>query len=175
MKTPIALAGALAGLALSATACGTTGSTDSSPYGSSAGSPSAAPVAVASPSPAPVDAAQAVVDVGQTSLGQVLVDKAGRTLYLFVADSGASSNCYGQCASYWPPLTTTGKPIVGLGANPTLIGTSQRTDGTTMVTYNGHPLYYFVSDQKAGDVKGQGINGFGGPWYVVSPSGALVR
>jgi predicted lipoprotein with Yx(FWY)xxD motif len=160
MKTPITLAGALSGLALAATACGSYGSS----YGSSAGSPP----------PAPVTAGTAVVDVGQTSLGPILVDKAGRTLYLFLADAGSSSSCYGQCVAYWPPLTTTDKPLVGTGASPALVGTLKRTDGTTMVTYNGHPLYYFVGDKQAGDVKGQGIDGFGGPWYVVSPSGMQV-
>jgi predicted lipoprotein with Yx(FWY)xxD motif len=170
MKTLIGLAGALAGLALAATACGTSGST----YGSPAVSPSQAPTVTGSPSPAPVAPGQAIVDLGQTSLGNVLVDKSGRTLYLFVADTGTSSTCYGPCATYWPPLTTTGIPVVGVGANASLLGTSKRTDGTTMVTYNGHPLYYFSSDNQAGDVKGQGVNGFGGPWYVLGASGNAI-
>ena len=114
------------------------------------------------------------MNVGQTSLGPVLVDKAGRTLYLFRADTGTSSTCYGQCAIYWPPLTTTGAPVVGMGANAALLGTSKRTDGATIVTYNGHPLYYFISDKQAGDVKGQGVDGFGGLWYVLGPNGSAV-
>lgn len=168
MKTPILLAATLAGIALTAAACGTTSSANG--YGSS---PASSPLS-ASPSPVPVAPGTAIVDVGQTSLGSVLVDKAGRTLYLFLADKGTSSACYGQCATYWPPLTTTDKPLVGTGANPSFLGTSVRTDGTTMVTYNGHPLYYFIGDKKAGDVSGQGVNGFGALWFVVSPSGTQI-
>jgi predicted lipoprotein with Yx(FWY)xxD motif len=113
--------------------------------------------------------------VGNTRLGQVLVDGKGRTVYLFVADSGTQSNCNSSaCVQYWPPVLTTGSPQAGPGASASLLGTTTRKDGKTEVTYAGHPLYYFISDAKAGDVTGQGINGFGGPWYVVSPAGMQI-
>jgi len=108
-------------------------------------------------------------------LGQILVDGAGKTIYLFVADTGSSSTCYTTCAQIWPPVLTSGPPQAGTGANASLLGTTTRTDGKTEVTYAGHPLYYFVQDKATGDTTGQGVNGFGGLWWVVSPSGAAVH
>lgn len=105
--------------------------------------------------------------------GQILVDGAGRTLYLFMADTGPKSTCVGSCAIAWPPLTTTGTPqAVGLTA--AMVGQSTRADQTVQVNYGGHPLYYFSHDAKAGDVHGQGVTAFGGTWYVVSPSGTAI-
>jgi len=108
-------------------------------------------------------------------LGQILVDGAGKTLYLFVADSGSSSTCYTSCAQLWPPVLTSGPPQAGTGATASLLGTTTRTDGKTEVTYGGHPLYYFVSDKQAGDATGQGVDSFGALWWVVSASGAAVH
>ncbi len=108
-------------------------------------------------------------------LGQILVDGAGKTLYLFVADTGSSSTCYTTCAQIWPPVLTSGPPQAGTGANASLLGTTTRTDGKMEVTYAGHPLYYFVQDKATGDTTGQGVNGFGGLWWVVSPSGTAVH
>ena len=117
----------------------------------------------------------ATITVAQNAkLGQILVDGNGRTLYLFEADTSSASTCYGSCATYWPPLLTGGPPQAGAGANASLLGTTKRNDGTTEVTYAGHPLYYFIADKKPGDVTGQDINAFGGPWYVVSPSGMQI-
>jgi len=108
-------------------------------------------------------------------LGQILIDGAGMTVYLFVADTGSVSTCYTSCAQIWPPVATSGAPQAGTGATASLLGTSKRTDGKTQVTYAGHPLYYFVNDKKAGDTTGQGVNGFGGLWWVLSPSGAAIH
>ena len=108
-------------------------------------------------------------------LGQILVDGAGKTIYLFVADTGSSSTCYTTCAQIWPPVLTSGPPQAGTGATASLLGTTTRNDGKTEVTYAGHPLYYFVQDKAMGDTTGQGVNGFGGLWWVVSPSGAAVH
>src|SRR3954469_7557653 len=79
-------------------------------------------------------------------LGKIIVDAKGRTLYDFVIDKGTMSVCYGACASLWPPLTTQTKPTAGPGVKAGLIGTTKRTDGTTEVTYAGHPLYYYAPD-----------------------------
>jgi predicted lipoprotein with Yx(FWY)xxD motif len=114
------------------------------------------------------------VAVRDSKLGKILVDGKGRTLYLFEADKGTNSTCYGACAKAWPPLTTTGKPRAGSGVSPALLGTTARTDHTTEVTYKGHPLYYFVSDTKPGDITGQGLNSFGGKWYVLNPKGDKI-
>ena len=108
-----------------------------------------------------------------TSLGKILDDSQGRTLYVFQGDTGTKSNCSGACATNWPPLTSA-NPTVGKGANASMVGTSKRSDGKTQVTYNGHPLYTFAGDSSPGDTSGQGVNAFGGLWYAVSPAGQQV-
>jgi predicted lipoprotein with Yx(FWY)xxD motif len=155
-------AGSIASAALLTAACG-----GSSP---STAAPSPSPSPVASPA-----ATGATVAVATSKLGQILVDGKGITLYLFVADTGTSSTCYTSCATVWPPVVTAGAPQAGAGADAMLLGTTTRTDGKVEVTYAGHPLYYFVQDKAAGDTTGQGVNGFGGLWWVVSPSGAAVH
>jgi predicted lipoprotein with Yx(FWY)xxD motif len=117
----------------------------------------------------------AKVAVAKTSRGRVLVDSRGITLYDFVKDKGGSSTCYGACADYWPPLLTTGKPRAGAGVRAALLGTKRRRDGKLEVTYRGHPLYYFVSDRKPGETTGQGIDEFGAPWWVLSPTGKEIH
>jgi predicted lipoprotein with Yx(FWY)xxD motif len=105
------------------------------------------------------------------SLGKILVDSKGRTLYLFQKDTGTKSTCSGACAAEWPPVTTTNKPTTGDGLTASMVGTTTRSDGTKQVTYSGHPLYLYSGDNAAGDTKGQGLNFFGGLWYAVSTSG----
>jgi predicted lipoprotein with Yx(FWY)xxD motif len=113
----------------------------------------------------------ATVSVANSGVGKILVDSQGRTLYLFAKDSGTKSTCSGGCATAWPPLRASGKPTAGGGAKASLLGTTARSDGKPQVTYDGHPLYGYQGDSKPGDTNGQGINGFGAPWYVLSPSG----
>jgi predicted lipoprotein with Yx(FWY)xxD motif len=108
-----------------------------------------------------------------TEVGEVLVGANGRTLYLFTADEGTKSVCYGECETYWPPLIDD-KPTAGAGLDASLLGTTQRTDGTLQVTYNGHPLYFFAVDESAGDIKGQGYESFDGIWWTVSAAGAEI-
>jgi predicted lipoprotein with Yx(FWY)xxD motif len=108
------------------------------------------------------------------SLGKILVDSQGRTLYLFQADSGTKSACTGACAVAWPPLRASGKSVAGSGISASKLGTTPRSDGKPQVTYNGHPLYRFANDQNPGDANGQGVNAFGGGWFVLSPAGAMV-
>jgi predicted lipoprotein with Yx(FWY)xxD motif len=115
----------------------------------------------------------ATVGVESTSLGKILDDSQGRTLYLFQADKGTKSACFGPCATNWPPLRSA-NPTAGSGANGSMLGTTKRSDGQPQVTYNGHPLYTFKGDSSAGDTSGQGISAFGGLWYVVSPAGQQV-
>jgi predicted lipoprotein with Yx(FWY)xxD motif len=126
-------------------------------------------------SPAPAATGTTIAVATDAKLGQILVDGSGKTVYLFVADTGTASTCYTSCAAIWPPVLTTGAPQAGTAAQASLLGTTMRTDGNTEVTYAGHPLYYFVQDKQAGDTKGQGINGFGGLWWVLKPSGAAVH
>src|SRR5216684_679793 len=147
MHSKLVLTGGLVAAAFIAAACSTTSS--SGLYGAPSSAPSAAPSAA--PVAAPPAASGTAINVGTTGLGQVLVD------------------------SNWPPVLTSGAPVPGTGVNGSLLGTTARADGTTQVTYGGHPLYRFISDKKAGDATGQGVTAFGAPWYVVSPSGALIR
>src|SRR4051812_37030148 len=120
---------------------------------------------------APDTAATTNVQTAQTSLGSVLVDGRGRTLYLFEKDTNNASKCTGSCVSIWPPLTTTGTPQAMGAAQASLIGAVRRADGAMQVTYHGHPLYLYVGDSKAGDVRGQGLNQFGAVWDAVGPAG----
>ena len=113
-----------------------------------------------------------VSDAG--GLGKILVDSQGRTVYLFEKDTGPMSTCSGACATEWPPVTTSGKPTAGDGLSASMLGTTKRSDGTTQVTFNDHPLYRFEGDQKPGDTSGQGLDFFGGKWFVLSPAGDEV-
>ena len=116
----------------------------------------------------------AVVKLGQSNLGRIIVDSHGRTLYLFAHDKHGKSTCYGACASYWPPLITRGKPHANSGARSRLVGTTRRKDGKLQVTYHGHPLYRFSGDTGAGQTTGEGLTDFGGRWYAVSAAGSAV-
>ena len=115
-----------------------------------------------------------VAVAANAKLGQILVEGSGRTLYLFLADKGTASACYGSCAAYWPPLLTSGQPQAGSGVNAALLGTTKRNDGSTEVTYAGHPLYYVVTDHNPGDASGQGVVNFGAAWQVVGPDGKPI-
>jgi predicted lipoprotein with Yx(FWY)xxD motif len=108
-------------------------------------------------------------------LGKIIVDAKGRTLYDFVIDKGTMSVCYGACASLWPPYRTNGKPVAGTGVSAALIGTTKRKDGSSEVTYAGHPLYYYAPDQKRGQITGQALNQFGAPWYALAPNGREIH
>ena len=165
MPSRLLIAGAIASALLAAACGGTSPST-----AAASPSPNPSPSAVASPA-----ATGTTIAVATSKLGQILVDGKGMTVYLFVVDTGTTSNCYTTCATIWPPVLTTGAAQAGAGANASLLGTTTRTDGKIEVTYAGHPLYYFVQDKAAGDSTGQGINGFGGLWWVLSPSGAAIH
>src|SRR4029077_20562329 len=107
-------------------------------------------------------------------LGQVITDGAGDTLYLFKADQGSSSSCYGACASVWPPVTTTGVASTTGPASAGLLATITRSDGTKQLTYGGHPLYRYAGDMQPGQTNGEGLNQFGAEWYAVSANGSVV-
>jgi predicted lipoprotein with Yx(FWY)xxD motif len=124
--------------------------------------------------PSKAAGAAPTVALAPSKFGNILVDGHGRTLYDFVADKTTASTCYGACASLWPPLTVSGVPKAGPRLRASLLGTTKRTEGTTEVTYNGHPLYYFASDTKPGDTTGQDINQFGALWYVLTRNGTEV-
>jgi predicted lipoprotein with Yx(FWY)xxD motif len=120
-------------------------------------------------------ASQATVSTASTTLGSILVDGKGRTLYLFQKDQPNQSACSGACVSAWPVDPSSGTPKAGSGVKASLLSTIKRTDGSTQVTYNKHPLYYYSGDSQAGQQNGQGLNAFGALWYVVAPAGAAVK
>jgi predicted lipoprotein with Yx(FWY)xxD motif len=118
-------------------------------------------------------AAASTVNLRNTSVGRILVDGKGRTLYLFEADKPNMSNCSAACLSLWPVLPSQGKPHAGPGVMAAKLGTTT-TSGKQQVTYNGHPLYHYAGDQKAGDTTGQGLNQFGAKWYVLAATGNKI-
>jgi predicted lipoprotein with Yx(FWY)xxD motif len=93
---------------------------------------------------------------------------------MWVADTGRTSNCSGQCAKFWPPVLATASPKVTGSAKATDLGTITRADGNKQVTYKGHPLYYFLQDASAGSLRGQGSSNFGAKWWLVAPTGAVI-
>jgi predicted lipoprotein with Yx(FWY)xxD motif len=114
----------------------------------------------------------AVVSLGSVQeLGMVLIDSNGMTLYDFHKDKGGKSSCYGACVAVWPPLLTEGEAQVGNGASASKLGTVERKDGTTQVTYAGHPLYTYVGDKKPGEATGNDIDDFGAEWYALQSNG----
>ena len=104
-------------------------------------------------------------------LGHILVDSQGRTLYLFEADKGTRSTCSGACAIEWPPLRAGHTAASGDGVDAAKIGLTTRAGDGRQITYNGHPLYRFEGDHRAGDTNGQGVTAFGASWVAVSPDG----
>ena len=111
--------------------------------------------------------------VKNDQLGSFLADGEGNTLYMYTKDAKGITNCYGNCAQAWPPLLTDGQPpMVKEGISAAMIGTVKRTDGTTQITYNGWPLYYYDRDTKAGDRVGQAV---GKVWWVVSSEGFIIK
>ncbi|MFC8854968.1 hypothetical protein ACFT5D_18170, partial [Streptomyces sp. NPDC057144] len=125
-------------------------------------------VAAATSSAAPA------VDVKDGTYGKMLVDEKGRTLYLFEKDTKNKSKCDDDCAKAWPPFTVKKTPTPGHGVKKDLLKTTKRDDGSEQVTYNGHPLYRFADDQKAGDINGQDVDAFGAKWFVVDPDGKKI-
>jgi len=170
MKRKITLLiAAAAPLAIAFIASGCGGSASGAPY-------SSGPYGSAAPVKAPSAAAStAKVAVANSPLGRIAVDSRGRTLYLFEKHKNRHSACSGQCAKYWPPLLTNGKPVARAGVKQLLLGMTRRANGSQQVTYAGHPLYRFVEDKKPGQTKGQGSQAFGAGWDVLSPAGKKIE
>jgi predicted lipoprotein with Yx(FWY)xxD motif len=145
----------------------------SSGGGASSAPSAAAPSASASEAPAseaPSAAAGAEIKLADSSLGQIIVDAQGKTLYMFTPDEAGTPTCYDQCATAWPPLT--GEVTAGAGLDASKLTVVDRTDGSKQVKYGNWPLYYFANDAAAGDVNGQGLND---KWYVVGADGEPIK
>jgi predicted lipoprotein with Yx(FWY)xxD motif len=124
--------------------------------------------------PIPPSSGGTIVSTASNSLGTILVASNGRTLYIFQPDTPNVSTCYNACAVVWPPLLTKGTPVVRAGIDQSHLGTTKRKDGTSQVTYFGHPLYTYVTDSSAGATTGQAINLNGGLWYVIGSNGTVI-
>jgi predicted lipoprotein with Yx(FWY)xxD motif len=162
---------AMIGVSLLVAACGSSSSASTSaPVAAGSGGSTASSTANATPA----STKGVLIGTAKGSDGTHLTGAGGKTAYLWVADSGGMSSCSGACAKAWPPLTTKGRPIAGNGVKSSNLGTIKRSDGSTQVTYKGHPLYYFIEDKSKGSTKGQGSDAFGAKWWLVSPAGAAI-
>jgi len=142
--------------------------------GSSYGAKTAPAAAVGTPSSAAAGSG-VTLSAKTGSLGAYLTDGAGRSVYEFSSDSATKSTCSGTCLTYWPALTASTPATAGTGVTAADIGSLTRSDGSKQVTYKGHPLYYFALDKAAGDIKGQGLKDFGAKWWLLSPSGSVIK
>jgi predicted lipoprotein with Yx(FWY)xxD motif len=115
------------------------------------------------------------VKVMKARYGRILVDGHGRALYLFTRERGPTARCYGPCADSWPVFYARGRLRAGSGANGRLVAATRRRDGRRQVTYRGHPLYYYVTDRKPGQVTCQAVTEYGGTWLVVAPGGDAIE
>jgi predicted lipoprotein with Yx(FWY)xxD motif len=139
--------------------------------GSSGGGKSSAS---STPAAAASSTTAATVNGTTTSLGKIITNGQGRTLYVFAGDTGPASMCSGACATNWPPYLATKKPAGGGGVSAGSITLVKRADGKKQVALGGHPLYYFAGDQASGQMNGQGVDEFGAKWWAVAPSGTSV-
>jgi len=168
-RTPVPVRlGAAIGVALFAAACSSGTSSSSSTPAATATSAGAAAASASSTGSA------AVISTKSSSGGAFLTNGSGRAVYMWVKDAKDQSMCTGSCASTWPPVTTTGSVTASGSAVPADLGTITRSGGTKQVTYDGHPLYYYVGDTGAGTVNGQGSTGYGAYWWILAPSGAPI-
>jgi predicted lipoprotein with Yx(FWY)xxD motif len=176
MRNTISAAVIAAGIALAATACSSSLSSNGSTQAPVASSATAQPSSPAAAASASSDMAATTIDLRSASGidGKFLADGQGRALYLFMGDKSSTSTCSGACASAWPPVIASAMPMAGGGVSQSLLGTTKRADGTEQLTYNGHPLYYFSADTGSGMAKGQGVKAFGSDWYVVDGKGSKI-
>ena len=122
--------------------------------------------------PAPKPAASAFVKVADSSLGRILVDDSGRTLYGFTKDKPGASKCDADCIAVWPALTSAKDVQAGTGAKAALLKETKLGEGAEQATYGDWPLYYYVGDATPGDVNGQGLDG---EWFVIAADGKLIK
>jgi predicted lipoprotein with Yx(FWY)xxD motif len=160
--------------------CGTSSTPGSAPQdagspGNASPEPSQSAQAPSSPSPSPAkrpsrEPAGTTIIAAKSQFGAILYDASGQPIYLFDAEETSSPKCYGECAEAWPPVLTKGKPQAEGDVRAELLGTTRRSDGSTQITYAGHPLYYYAHEGKY-EVLCHNVTEFGGTWLVVQPNG----
>jgi predicted lipoprotein with Yx(FWY)xxD motif len=110
------------------------------------------------------------ITADDSEYGTMLFDERGQAIYLFDKETSDEAQCYDDCATAWPPVLTEGPPEADGDVDAALLGTTERDDGSTQVTYNGHPLYFYA-DEDPGEVLCHDVDDFGGTWLVVTPEG----
>jgi predicted lipoprotein with Yx(FWY)xxD motif len=111
-----------------------------------------------------------VIITSDSEFGEMLFDKSGQAIYLFDKETSPRPDCYDECAEAWPPVLTKGDPQAKGGVKAGLLGTTERSDGSTQVTYGGHPLYFYAHEGKY-EVLCHNISEYGGLWLVITPEG----
>jgi predicted lipoprotein with Yx(FWY)xxD motif len=110
------------------------------------------------------------VVLSDSEFGEMIYDADDQAIYVFERDRSEESTCYGECATAWPPVITSGDPIAESGADSSLLGTTERRDGSLQVTYAGRPLYYYAHEGP-GEVRCHNVDLNGGFWWVVGADG----
>lgn len=168
MRTLVASAAGAVMAGLMLAACGSSGG--SSAPQTSPPEATASPVANAPEGSAATVSLKSVTGVDD----KALVGPDGKTVYLFEGDENGKPTCNDACAGLWPPVTASGMPTAGSGLDQSKLGTVKRADGSTQVTYGGHPLYYYSGDTGPGTAMGQGLKAFGSEWYVLGAAGDKI-
>jgi predicted lipoprotein with Yx(FWY)xxD motif len=178
VRHAFALGATASALAAIFAGCGGSGSSSTrttAPAASSSAAQTSPAYATSTSTAATASAGAVLISTKHDKLGTILAAGPKQmTVYMFEGDKGAQSSCNGACTQVWPPVSTTGQAKSGGAAVAADLGTTTRSDGSKQVTYKGHPLYLFARDGDKGDAYGQGVNGFGASWYVLSPSGSKV-
>jgi predicted lipoprotein with Yx(FWY)xxD motif len=177
MRAALAIAALCAALALAACGDDEGDSSGGGQGGGSAATPAAEEKAKQAENPAEAGAPAVKpgirIKTADSQFGEVLFDGDDRAIYYFDKETSATSECYGACAAAWPPVLSEGKPQPGGPVKASLLGTTKRDDGSTQVTYDGRPLYYYVDDPQ-GEVLCHNVTEFGGLWLAVQPNGDAV-
>jgi predicted lipoprotein with Yx(FWY)xxD motif len=170
----LTLAATATAAGLFAAACGGSAATggDTGPRASASSDTATAPATESSqPEPSSSTGPDGVaITTAGSDYGAILFDQLGQAIYLFEKETAGRPDCYGACAGAWPPVLTNGTPQATDGTRAELLGTVSRDDGSTQVTYAGHPLYYYVHDGPH-QVLCHDVTEFGGRWLVVTPQG----
>lgn len=176
MRNYIAAVAVAGAVSLSGCAASESPGASSTSAAAEAASPSAMSDPVASHSPASDDApadpeaAGITITSGGSAFGQMLFDTNDQAIYIFELETSSEPNCYDDCARAWPPVLTEANAVAAGGVAQDKLGTTERSDGSVQVTYNGHPLYYYA-DEDPGEVKCHNVATHGGLWWVIKPNG----
>lgn len=165
------IAGLVTVLAMTLAACGADGGSPEEPGGTTGANPATGDGPPETDATADTDTGTGtVVTTNDSEFGEMLFDERGQAIYLFDRETTSEPECYDACAAAWPPVLTDGAPRAAGDAEEGLLGTTERTDGSTQVTYADKPLYFYA-DEDPGEVKCHNVDEYGGLWLVITPGG----